>query len=185
MKKRAAISANPFFLIYIMKKRAAISANKSTFPPVITIISVIGFLAALIFFFLAMGFFAAYKTMHTQKDLIVQETFDKIQSAPSYTYSNLSASQIRESLDLLEPIFPIISSLSLALMLLYVISSIFLLKRRNWARLMHIILAMFAILVSSLFVISSLFFLAIPSLIINVFIAGYLLFNKDVKKVFK
>ena len=160
------------------------NTKEESLPGGIIAISILGFIVSLMLLIIALGFFASYSLISTQKDLIVQEALEKVRSDPTDPSSNMTASELAESLDAVMPVFPIIGMVSLALMLLCLISSIFLLLRRNWARLIQVTLAMFFILIGLLFTISPLFIFGIPILIAGCFIAGYLLFNENVQKVF-
>jgi len=158
--------------------------KKGEYPKAITAIAVWGFLVAVVLLFSAIGFFSAYSVVHSQKDAVINETLAQIQATPGYT-SGISEVQLRKGLNAIEPLLPVMGVACLMFMLLYAVSSIFILKRKNWARLSHVILAILGILGSAVFIVSPLFFWAILNFSVDIAIAGYLLFSNSVKKVFK
>ncbi len=159
-----------------MKKSKSKGVN--VLPNKIKTIIVIDIILSIILLFLGISFFVASSEISSNIDKSV-ESFMK--EAAKYPNINLTKIDAKEYLLTIVAISPYIGTFLIVLSIIHIILSVYLWKRKSWARTVQIILALF-------FIGYSLFTLSIGSIILNIliilvegWIASYLLFTPEGK----
>ncbi|MBM3232985.1 hypothetical protein FJZ18_02360 [Candidatus Pacearchaeota archaeon] len=164
-----------------MKKSQVRKLKPTVSPSSIKAIIVIDCIIALLLLLLGISLIAS--SIQILKDPS-QATEQFLEALKNYPSSNIAAEDAESYVLMIAKVAPYFGAILLILAFTHVLLAIYLKRRKNWARMTQIVLAIFAIIYSLLIIGSGNFVFGILFLLIEGWIASYLLFTPGGKDHF-